>query len=184
MINSTEFWSVFAYDGTPIRKADPRELGGRVPNKSARRILIETGLPEQLGYELSFFAIHKQPMTLGEFRRQRQISEMTEVDDCLMIGADSDEGIIALDGSSGRMYSWQNNKKLLINSTLGNFTEFLRLIRDSMNEVERNPSMSDTGQLFDPTEHLMKRFEIIDPTGMERARGYWSDITKRIFTDE
>lgn len=44
------------------------------------------------------------------------------MDDCLMIGADSEEGIIALDGSSGRMYSWRNNEKLLINSTLGNFS--------------------------------------------------------------
>lgn len=51
MINSTEFWSAFSYDGTPIRKADPRELGARIPNESARRILSETGLPEQLGYE-------------------------------------------------------------------------------------------------------------------------------------
>lgn len=64
----------------------------------------------------------RHPSTAENLLRQRHISEKTEMDDCLMIGADSEEGIIALDGSSGRMYSWRNNEKLLINSTLGNFS--------------------------------------------------------------
>ncbi|MFE6027072.1 SUKH-4 family immunity protein [Streptomyces niveus] len=184
MIDPAEFWSSFAYDGTPIRKADPHKLGARVSNETARRILIEIGLPEQLGYELFFFGIHKQPLTLGEFLRQRQRSEMTEVDHYLMIASGDDVGIIVLDGSSGRVYSWKDGGKLQINCSLDKFIEFLCLIQDSLNEIDRNPSIVDVRHLANLANQLMERFKVIDPEGLEESRSYWRELTKRIFLDE
>lgn len=183
MTDPAEFWSSFAYDGTPIRKADPHKLGERVPNESAMKILTEIGLPEQLGYELFFFPIHKEPLTWGEFWRQRGRSESTEVDGFLYVAAGDDDGII-LDGAGGRMYSWNGNRKLLINRTLADFTEFLRLIRESMNAVEESPSAGDQGHLPNLTERLVERFHEIDPEGMKEGCDYWKDITGRLFFGE
>lgn len=180
MVGIGDLAAAFAEDGTPIRKAGRQQTTGRVLDETARQVLTEVGIPEQLGYEIFFSDIDRKFLTKGESAQQRGRSEATEVDDLFVIGAGPNAGTILLDGVTGYVISWRDGGARRVNSGLDKFVEFLRLIQLAINDFE-DREWPDEERTEDYVRDFLVRLGEVDTEALPEALDYWEVILKSLF---
>ena len=180
MVNASELAAAFSAEGTPIRKAIRQELTAKILDETARLVLTEVGIPEQLGYEIFFRDIDREVITIGEFVRQLGRNEATEVDDLVLIGSGPNSGTVLLNGVTGDVISWKDPGTRRINSALDKFVEFLRQIQLAINEFE-DRGWPDEERADEYVRDFLRKLANVDPEGMQEARDYWEVILKSLF---
>jgi hypothetical protein len=181
VIEADAFRELFGYQGIPIDRSNSVALEGRVVDPTAREILIEFGIPQQLGDDLFFRDLGDECTTLGDEIGDDEGIVRAGVERCIIMGSGSQAGVIAFDGSNGRVFSWKDGVATLVSTHLARFLESICLIQAKINQLEEAEEFLDEEQLSGVVEQFLTELREIDEGAPAASGEYWDALARGIF---
>ncbi|WUW19748.1 SUKH-4 family immunity protein [Streptomyces sp. NBC_01463] len=180
MIDPVEYLDVFSYEGIGIRRGARLRLAARAPDEKVTTLLSELGIPQQLGNDLFFHDISKGIKTLKEAREEAGGESRSNLDDLLYLGAGTHSGVILLDGSTGEVFSWNDESTERINTHLQFFIDFICKIQKQINDFEETES-SPAPSFDDFLQGFLMNLASTDSGAPTQTNGYWDQMLRSIF---
>ncbi|MER7045078.1 SUKH-4 family immunity protein [Streptomyces jumonjinensis] len=182
MMDRERIESVFSVlsSGSTMSAADG--LRGLVTDETAARMITEVGIPDQVGGHVLLSDFSDGPVTvkedIGPLKESDQI-----VENFVSLGTTGTdgEGLLLLDGRTGEVLVWEQERLSRVTPRLDVFVYFLTLIQEQINTAEDEMWDTDGEEVREAFEAIWAGFQSIDEPTVRESGEYWRRMMEDSF---